>query len=209
MRMRRFLVIAIWAIVSYALHFPLRLFEDYVMGEMEQEIAKNWQSVLGFSITWIAPFVLVAVAMYLGYWLRKPKTVEKSVGGIIKIQQGLSSVVLYRHEWWLQTTGGERNFWDNEDDGIGLLLIGEIAININDQTQVESVELDMGGQTFKSNWQSQGFYISEEREVKFYIPFNTPRGRRTARIRAIANGQPYFTNPIILDIPKGKQVFGR
>ena len=79
--MRRFSVIAVWAIVSYALHFPLRLFEDFVMGEMEQEMARNWQSVLGFFITWILPFLIVGVAIYFGYSLRKPKPIRKHSGG--------------------------------------------------------------------------------------------------------------------------------
>lgn len=119
------------------------------------------------------------------------------------------SLVWYRHEWWLRTTGGKQNFWDDEREGISLLLIGEIAINIHDRIQVESVELDIGGRICKSNWQSQEFYISEEREVEFDIPLDTTRGTRTATLRAIVDGRPYAPKPFKLDIPQGKQVFRR
>ncbi len=63
---------------SYLLHFPLRLFEDWVMGEIEGYLVRNLQYSLGFFITWILPFIIVFSAIWLGYRFRNPKGKKQS-----------------------------------------------------------------------------------------------------------------------------------
>lgn len=77
---RKILVVIGGVIGSYALHFPLRLFEDWVMGEMEGAIAENWQNIMSFSIVWVLPFVVVFGAIALGYWLKKSRPIGKRTG---------------------------------------------------------------------------------------------------------------------------------
>lgn len=67
---------------SYLLHFPLRLLEHWLMGEIEGKIAENWQSCLGFFISWILPLIVVFGAIWLGYWAKKPKLVPQNVEAI-------------------------------------------------------------------------------------------------------------------------------
>lgn len=117
------------------------------------------------------------------------------------------SLVWYEHEWWLRTTNGKRNYWDDEINAIGLLLVGSLSINTLKQIQVENVELDIGGHMFKSDWKSQRFYISEERGVNFNIPLSEPRGKRTVKLQAIVDGIPWQSEPFTIELPQGKQVF--
>lgn len=67
------LLVIIGVVGSYLLHFPFRLLEDWVMGEIGEMIAENWQSYLGFFITWVLPFIIVFGAIWLGYHLRSSK----------------------------------------------------------------------------------------------------------------------------------------
>jgi hypothetical protein len=41
------------------------------MGMIEEQISKNWELVISFTIEWILPFALVFGAIYLGYRLKK------------------------------------------------------------------------------------------------------------------------------------------
>jgi len=66
------------SIGSYLLHLPLRLLEDWLMGEIEGKIAENFQNILGFFIAWVLPIVVVFGAMYLGYRLKNPKSNSKN-----------------------------------------------------------------------------------------------------------------------------------
>jgi len=70
---KRKLLVIIGVVGSYLLHFPSRLLEDWVMGEIGEMIAENWQSYLGFFITWVLPFIIVFGAIWLGYHLRSSK----------------------------------------------------------------------------------------------------------------------------------------
>jgi len=117
------------------------------------------------------------------------------------------SIVWYREEWRLREAHGWRNYWEDESEGIGLQLIGWIAVNIKGRIRLESIEIDIGGQVFKSDWQSQEFYTSEERELRFDVPFDIQRGKRTAVLKAVVDGQQYSPDPIMLNVPQGKQVF--
>lgn len=70
--MRKKLLIAIAGTLgSYLLHFPLRLLEDWVMGQMEGWIAER----LGFFVAWILPVIIVFGAIWLGYRIKTSKIV--------------------------------------------------------------------------------------------------------------------------------------
>lgn len=107
-------------------------------------------------------------------------------------------------EWWLRTPQGNISWIavTDESDGLCLLLIGEVSVNTLKQIQVESVEIDIGGCLFKSDWESQGFYMPEEREVRFDIALDVPRGERTARLRAIIDGDEYSFDPFTIELPQ-------
>ncbi|MHA2067955.1 MAG: hypothetical protein ACXABY_26640 [Candidatus Thorarchaeota archaeon] len=208
MRKRKILLGIGGAFLFYALRFPFRLFEDWVMGLMQGEIVENWQNVLSFSTTWVLPFIVIIGAMYLGYWYRKPKSSVEASHGMMETQSNYA-VKWVRGEWNLLIPNGSKPFWDDENDGRGLLLIGFISVTTIGTIQVESVSLDIGDQRYTSDWESEGFYTSEEREVQFEFPLNTARGKRTAMLKAIVDGEPYTSKPFMLDLPRGKQVFRR
>ena len=106
------------------------------------------------------------------------------------------------------SAGGKMNYWDNEKDGTLLLLEGSVTVILTlRRIQVESVMLCMGGQLYPSDWESQGFYTTEERVLLFDIPLDTPRGKRTAKLRCIVDGSQYETEPFTIEIPKGKKGF--
>ena len=117
------------------------------------------------------------------------------------------SVAWVNGKSWLRTPSGRTEFWEDESDGLSLLLWGHVSVTTIGTIQVESVTLDMGGQSYVCNWPSEGFYTSEERDVEFEIPLDTPRGKRTATLKAIVDGQPYISKSFTLDLPEGKQVF--
>ena len=68
------------AVFSYILHFPFRLFEDWIMGQMEGWIAER----LGFFVAWILPFIVVFGAIYLGYRIRNPKSTPAKIDDLGK-----------------------------------------------------------------------------------------------------------------------------
>ncbi len=107
----------------------------------------------------------------------------------------------------LRTPNGFHNYWDNEKGALSLLLKGHISVTTIGTIQVESVNIDIGGKQFTSNWQSENFYTSEERDADFDIPLNEQHGKRTAKLKAIVDGKSYNSEPFILDFPQGKQVF--
>ncbi len=72
MRKRIFVVLG-GCVGSYLLHFPLRLLEDIMMGWIGEGIETHWQTFLSVFVVWILPFIIVFGAIWLGYWLRKPK----------------------------------------------------------------------------------------------------------------------------------------
>ena len=117
------------------------------------------------------------------------------------------SVAWVNGKSWLRTPSGRTEFWEDESDGLSLLLWGHVSVTTIGTIQVESVTLDMGGQSYVCNWPSEGFYTSEERDVEFEIPLDTPRGKRAATLKAIVDGQPYISKSFTLDLPEGKQVF--
>lgn len=117
------------------------------------------------------------------------------------------SIVWVNGESWLRTSGQNKQYWEDESDGLSLLLKGYVSVTTIGTIRVESVTLDMGGQSYSCNWTSEGFYTSEERDVEFEIPLNTPRGKRSATLKAIVDGQPYISESFMLDLPNGKQVF--
>ncbi len=59
------------------------------MGEIGGKIAENFQSILGFFITWVLPFIVVIGAMWLGYRFKNPKI--RSKGKALIIQQSTTS----------------------------------------------------------------------------------------------------------------------
>ena len=173
-----------------------------------------WWSEAVNMLLWQVPLAVFGVMFIVGLVLAPYLIHKEDEREIKRLQLQLGegakpnfSIVWYSEEWRLREPNGWRNYWDNEDIGIGLQLIGGIAINIKDKIRIESVVLDMGGRTLESDWESQEFYISEEREVKFDIPFDIQRGKRTAILKAIVGGQQYSPEPITLNVPKGKQVF--
>ena len=117
------------------------------------------------------------------------------------------AVMWVDEEWWLRIPNGQQKFWEDESAGLGLLLRGHISVTTIGTIQVESVTLDMGRQSYTSNWVSERFYTSEEREVDFEIPLDTQRGKRTAVLKAIVDGQPYTSKLFILDLPNGRRMF--
>lgn len=117
------------------------------------------------------------------------------------------SLVWRPNDWFLRTANGRANYWEDESDGLGLILAGSIVVNTLRQIQVESVSLEMGGTLLKSDWNSEGFYTSEERDINVEIPLDTTRGKRTAMVSAVVDGQPYKGESYTVNLPQGKRVF--
>ena len=166
-------------------------------------------------LTWVLGAIVLTRLLLAPYWLYKQKVGETNAlreqkdaleKKLEEGRRGEYSLVWYDEEWLLREAHGERNYWDDEATGTGLQLVGWIAINLKDRIRVESIEIDIGGCLFASDWQSQSFYTSEGREVRFNVPLDIPRGKRTAILKAIVDGEQYSPKPIHLDIPKGKRV---
>jgi len=73
MKRRKLWIVIGGAIGSYILHFPLRLLDGWVMERIEDIITQNWQTYLSVFITWVLPFIIVYLAIWLGYNLKNPK----------------------------------------------------------------------------------------------------------------------------------------
>lgn len=108
-------------------------------------------------------------------------------------------------EWLLHIPSGVVWDWDNEDEGIALQLMGHISVTTIGTILIESVSLVIGEEEFISNWKSERFYTSEKREVHFEIPLSIQRGKRTAKIKAIVDGNTYDGKPFTIEVPQGKQ----
>ena len=52
-------------------------------------------------------------------------------------------------------------------------------------------------------------FTIDEPDVEFEFPLNTPRGIRTATIRAIVDGKQYISSPLTLDFPQPKLASGK
>jgi hypothetical protein len=96
-----------------------------------------------------------------------------------------------REEWQLGFANGYTNYWEHDSDGLNLLLKGFIIITTMERIQVESVNINIGGQEYISDWQSGSFTGVDEPDICFEIPFNIRRGNRTANIAAIVDGKSY------------------
>jgi len=120
-----------------------------------------------------------------------------------KEKKDFSLVWLGVDEFWLRDSQGGRSLYDItiEDGMVSLLLIGSISVNTLRQIQVESVELDMGRQRIPSNWESDSFYQPLSVGVEFEMPLDIGRGERTARLRAIVDGDEYFTDSFTIELP--------
>ena len=148
----------------------------------------------------IAFTVFIGITIW-GFWGRKQKEPLRETNSNY-------SLVLGSYEWYIKK-GGKQNFWENEDDATVLLLDGYIAVNTFGRILIESIELNIGGQICKSDWESSEYIGFDEPSIQFEIPLNTQRGKRTVRIQAIVDGTPFVGKPLILDLPQGKRVFRR
>ncbi|MBI4287805.1 MAG: hypothetical protein HY671_05185 [Chloroflexi bacterium] len=176
-----------------------------------------WYPGIGATIGVILGFVLVFAFIFAWHLFRAPyRQRNEALAEIASLTQGKAenkerhySIVWYREKWWLKdSAGGRTNYWDNEKDGTVLLLEGSVTVMLTRRIiQVESVILCLGGKLYPSDWESQGFYTTEERVMLFDIPLDTPRGKRTARLQCIVDGSQYETEPFTIEVPKGQQVF--
>ncbi|MDP2744769.1 MAG: hypothetical protein Q8P00_06880, partial [Dehalococcoidia bacterium] len=110
-------------------------------------------------------------------------------------------------EWKLRVSGWEKTEWDDESDGLSLVLHGWVGVSTIQTIRVESISLNLGGHEYNCIWDSGEFHISEERDISCDIPLGIPRGKKVAYLKAVVDGQPYQSKSFTLDLPKGKQVF--
>jgi len=112
-------------------------------------------------------------------------------------------------DWKLRVSGWEKPNWDDESDGLSLLLHGYIGINTLNPIRIESIAINLAGGQYNCIWESSEFFISEEHDIACYIPLSIPRGKKTAYLVAIVNGERYKSKSFTLDLPKGKQVLDK
>lgn len=159
----------------------------------------------------IALGVIFAFRLVLApYWMYKDKLAEHSIlvrenqtirAALEKAEQSTYSVVPNMDKWLLQETNGSREYWDGESEGIGFILTGYLTILTFKRIQIESVRLSIGGQLFESDWESHDYVGQDEPSVKFYVPFDTNRGKRTATLQAIVDGKLYTSESFFLNVP--------
>ncbi len=173
------------------------------MGEIGDVITENSQNILGFFITWVIPFIVVFGAIYLGYWLKRPKPLENTVE---KTKVGDFAIVwLGEDSYWIRDSKGNLSKLTEglKSESIELVLEASLSINTLRLIQVESIELDIGGSIAKSNWESDSFYQPlAVGGLRFDIPQNIQRGRRTARLKTIVDGEPYLTEQFTITLPQ-------
>ncbi len=163
---------------------------------------------------WLVPVVVfgltVAIGLVLAPYLihrddvREIKRLEGELG---VVQQGKYEVSWVKGHWHLYTKNMRTDVWEDESDALGLIVDGHISVTTIGTIQVESVSLVIGGDEYPSNWQSESFYTSEERNVDFKIPKDIQRGTRTVNLVAVVDGKSYQGKPFTIYVPEGKQAF--
>lgn len=179
---------------------------------LSDQFRLNWPTVADWIPQWqwwawvMLLLVVIIVAVVEGsYCIGKDKSQLEEQ---LKQKENKNfSIAWVNGESLLRIPNGYNNYWEDESDGLSLLLRGVVSVTTIGTIRVESVKLDMGGQSYASNWASEEFYTSEERDVEFEFPLDTPRGKRNATLKAIIDGQPYISKVFTLNLPVGKQVF--
>lgn len=165
-----------------------------------------WQIPLG------AFFTVILLRLALApYWIYKDKDLEnanlrqekqKLEQKLVKTEDKSYAIVWNTNEWLLQMSNGWRSHQENESDGIGLILDGYVTIITFKRILIESIQLDIGGTLFPSDWKAFEYVGYDEPSVRFYIGFDTQRGKRTAVLKAIVDGKEYISEPFTLDLPQ-------
>ena len=89
----------------------------------------------------------------------------------------------------------------NENKSNTLVMESTVSINTMRNVQVESIELNIGERRIPSDWLSDNFYQPLALAIRFDIPFDMPRGKRTAKLRAIVDGSKYSSDPFTIQLP--------
>lgn len=167
--------------------------------------ARNIEPPIPLWILIIIPFgtFLFMLVSFLAF--HRVRT-ERDEGKTAQLTRRQYSIVWNTEGWHLQVSNGWISHWENESGGIGLILTGDLVINTFKRILIESVQLDIGGQLFQSDWKSFEYVGYDEPSVIFYVPFDIQRGKRTATLKTIVDGKTYTSDPFMLDVPQGKQV---
>ena len=148
--------------------------------------------------------LLISILSFLGGILKRVQKVspEKNLSGTK--MQDYSLIWLGEETYFLRDLQGGLNRYDIsiEDYKVSLVLEGSICVNTIKMIQVESVELDINGQDISSNWESDSFSQPLEISLRFDIPINIARGEKTAKIRAIVDGDEYYPDPFKIELPQ-------
>ena len=147
--------------------------------------------------------LLKSILSFLGGTLKRVQKVslEKNLSGTK--MKDYSLIWLGEEAYFLRDLQGGLNRYDTsiEDYKVSLVLEGSISVNTIKMIQVESVELDINGQDISSNWESDSFSQPLEISLRFDIPINIARGEKTAKIRAIVDGDEYYSDPFKIELP--------
>jgi|GEM_PF-6467467 len=89
-----------------------------------------------------------------------------------------------------------------ESENSILVIDATLMINTVRGVLVESIDLDLAGRTIPSNWSSERVYQQGIGFlIRFEVPRDIPRGARTAKIKAIVEGEVYEGEPFTLELP--------
>ncbi len=127
----------------------------------------------------------------------------------VVVTQQRYAITWFGQQWYLGTRENRRNYWTDETGAAGLFLVGNISVTTIGTILVESVILELGGNEYATDWKSQSFPSPGERDLQIQLPLAVQRGKATAQLQAIVDGEPYLGERFTLNLPEGKQVFRR
>jgi hypothetical protein len=180
------------------------------------DILERWCKVIYEPPQWLFGLLLflgATVAVILAYHeVRMQKVgLEKQ---LVASKQMSYSIIWGRdpdvkEEWRLVESDKDnykswRTVWESESEGLWFILAHYVVINTLKLIRIESINLDIGGQKFESNWKSAEFTGIDEPNVEFKIPFEVSRGDQTAKIEAVIDGKYYTSDSFTLNLPKKK-----
>ncbi len=186
------------AIGSYLLHFPLRLLEHWMMGMIEGKIAEDWQSILSFFIAWVLPFLVVFSAIYLGFWLRKTKVIQKApqLADSSPTQNNIATQIIVVSI--LEEFGYE--FQTTADS---LRLRFSPGIHVEPAMKVEAIQLEIRGKPYDTDWppmeEAVSGYIDKGCYIRAKLPTTFKPGNYQARILACIENKWHPSKPFTVN----------